>query len=165
MKPQHIIVHHELGFNGFAGVNEYHRQLDFPKSSMGFYCGYQYYIDLQGVVSQARKDDEMGAHTIGMNDKSIGICLMGNYDIARPTAPQLASLKSLVLKKMTEWAIPPNNIAGHRKYANKSCPGRLLSDSDIKDFFQPDRSYYVRLLESLKEQLLKLSPKKFGCVD
>lgn len=170
MRPNFIIVHHEYGFNGFASVNEYHRQLDFPESSLGFFCGYQYYIDLLGVITQARKDDEMGAHTVGMNDRSIGICVMGNGDIARPTAPQMIALKNLILKKMTEWAIHPNNIAGHRKFASyKSCPGRLLSDSDIRGFFQPDISYYQSLLNSLADMLRKIKLGALGgsaeCVD
>ncbi len=163
MKPLSIILHHELGNNGFYGVNDYHRQLWNFKSSLGFYIAYQYYIDHLGVVYQGRADDEEGAHTIGRNLDSIGICLAGNFDISRPTEAQLVSLKSLILRKMTQWTIHPNNIFGHRIYASyKSCPGNLWKESELKDLFNPDRNYYIKLLDSLKDLLMKLQTRKLG---
>lgn len=156
-KPSAIILHHELGNQGFQGVNEYHRQLWNFKSSLGYFCGYQYYIDKTGKVWQARKDDEEGAHTIGRNNDSIAICLQGNLDVERPSLVQLVALKNLILKKMTEWIIKPDQVFSHRTYASyKSCPGKLWKESEIKDLFNPDRNYYVKLLESLKEKLLNM---------
>ena len=162
MKPTSIIVHHELGNQGFQGVNEYHRQLWNFKSSLGYFCGYQYYIDKTGKVWQARKDDEEGAHTIGRNNDSIAICLQGNLDVERPTPVQLIALKNLILKKMTEWIIRPNQVFGHRMYANKSCPGRLFPESEVRALFQPDAGYYQNLLNSLKDLLMKLKTTQVG---
>lgn len=163
MKPTSIIVHHEWGSNGFWEVDEYHRQLWNFKSSLGHYIGYQYYVDKTGKVWRGRADDEEGAHTIGRNQDSIGICLEGNFDLQRPTALQMISLKNLILKKMTEWAIKPDQIFGHRTYAPyKSCPGKLFKDSELKELFQPDISYYQSLLDSLKNLLLQLKMRRFG---
>ena len=162
-KPISIILHNEWGSNGFYGVNEYHRQLWNFRSSLGFYMGYQYYISKNGTIYQGRADDEEGAHCIGRNSDSIGICLEGNFDLQRPTEAQMTSLKSLILKKMTEYAIRPDQIFGHRTYASyKSCPGGLLKESELKALFQPDLSYYQSLLNSLKNLLLSLQTRRMG---
>ena len=171
-KPTAIIIHHELGNQGFWGVNDYHRQLwNFP-SSLGFFIAYQYYIGKDGVVFQGRLDDEEGCHTKGRNFDSIGICLEGNFDYSYPTDTQIKSLKKLLLNKMTMWAIKPNEVYGHRVYANyKSCPGKLWRESDVRVLFEPDNSYYQSLLNSLKDILLKLKTIQLGssitkgCID
>ena len=163
-----LIIHHELGSNGFAGVNEYHRQLWNFKSSLGFFIGYQYYLDKSGKVWQGRRDDEEGAHTKGRNLDSIGICLEGNLDIELPTPNQMTSLKALILQKMTEYAILPDQVFGHRKFASyKTCPGRNISDADIRAFFQPTVSYYQALLNSLKDMLskIKLGKAESSCLE
>ncbi|OGK35105.1 hypothetical protein A3F59_02625 [Candidatus Roizmanbacteria bacterium RIFCSPHIGHO2_12_FULL_38_13] len=172
MKPTAIIIHHELGNHGFWGVNDFHKQLWNFKSSLGFYIAYQYYIGKDGIVYQGRLDDEEGCHTKGRNFDSIGICLQGDFDIERPTLAQTIALKNLILKKMTYWAILPNNIYGHRIYANyKSCPGRSWKESELRALFEPDANYYQNLLNSLKDWLLKVkvgalgSKATAGCID
>ena len=163
MKPTALIIHHEWGSNGFYGVNEYHRQLWNFKSSLGFFIGYQYYIASNGVVYQGRADDEEGAHCKGKNLDSIGICLEGNFDLNRPTNAQILSLKNLILKKMTEYAIKPDQIFSHRTYAPyKPYPGKLFKESELKSLFQADVGYYQSLLNSLKDLLLSLQTKKMG---
>lgn len=158
MKPTSIIIHHELGNNGFDGVNRYHQQIGFTKSSLGWYVGYQWYIASDGTKYQARKDDEEGCHTIGRNSDSIGICLEGNLDIQQPTANQLITLKALVLQKMKEWTIEPEQIFGHRFYAHyKTCPGRNISDAQIRSFFQADLNYIQIMINAIRDKLNSLS--------
>ena len=166
MKPTAIILHHELGSNGFLSVNEYHRKLWNFKSSLGWFGGYQYYIDKLGNIHQFRRDDEEGAHTIGRNKDSIGICLEGDFDRYRPTNLQIIALKGLILQKMTYWAILPKNVYGHRIFANKSCPGNLWPESEIRALFQPDLKYYQVLINSLKDWIskIKLGKKERGCL-
>ena len=125
--------------------------------------GYQYYIDRWGKVWQARADDEEGAHCKGRNNDSIGICLEGSFDETRPSQSQINAVKDLILRKMTQWAIPPNNVYGHRIYASyKSCPGLLWPESEIKKLFQPDMNYYQKLLNSLRDWLNSVKIKGLG---
>src|SRR3990167_6175171 len=170
-KPTSIIIHHELGNNGFYSVNEYHRQLWDFKSSLNYYIGYQYYINKLGVVYQGREDDEEGAHCKGKNNNSVGICLQGDFDNERPTAVQIIALKNLILRLMTKWAIHPKEIYGHRIYASyKSCPGKLFKESELRELFEPNASYYQSLLNSLQDWLRNLQLRKLGstasqCID
>lgn len=163
-KPIRIIVHHTAipGDPQLPGVNEYHKSLSFPKSSLGWHAGYTYFIEKSGQVIQTRTDTEMQAHTKGLNEDSIGICLAANLDYERPTNEQLISLKNLINRKMAEYGILPDKIAGHRTFRQTSCPGGRFPESEFKALFQPDLSYYKSLLETLKDLLLKLKTRNFG---
>lgn len=154
--PKYIIIHHTGGTDAnplapsstftFAQCDKLHKQrFDFI-SSIGYYVGYQYYIDNQGTVRQARADNEEGAHTIGKNNSSIGICLAGNFDIETPTASQVLALRNLVQKKMAMYNIPIENVVPHRKFAQKSCYGKLLSDTWAQETADKKRDTYWGLI-------------------
>lgn len=161
MSPiKNIIIHHEAGSNGFWGVNEYHRQLWNFKSLLGYYMGYNYYIDKSGKVWQARTDGEETAHTKDRNFDSLGICLEGNFDYELPNTAQKLALRDLLNRKMTEHAVAPNNIFPHRDYARKSCPGWRWTTSDIRSLFQPDVSYIQAMIDYIKRFLDSITPGK-----
>lgn len=139
MNPiKYIIVHHTGGTDAeplsdssnftVQQCDKLHRDRFNMKSSLGWYVGYTYYIDKAGVVTQTRKDGEIGAHTIGFNGNSIGICLAGNFDATLPTPAQIESLKKLIIEKMTKFNVLPENIVPHRKFAKKTCYGNRLGE-------------------------------------
>src|SRR5262249_31675440 len=61
------------------------------------------------------------------NDYGIGICLVGNFDVDRPTAAQIQSLNRLVAYLMKTYNIPANHVLGHRETKPTDCPGRNFS--------------------------------------
>lgn len=128
-KPSVVITHHAVSLRTHTvdDVDDWHKER-WPefRSSLGFWVGYHYVIDWDGTVTQTRKHNETGAHTIGMNDSSIGICFMGNNDFHKPSFAQMASWVDLYNK------LPKLPTRPHRLYANKSCHGKLLPD----DYFQ-----------------------------
>ena len=79
---------------------------------------------LFGRVYQGRADNEEGAHTIGYNKQSVGICLQGNFEEEEPTPTQMDALKKLVKEKKESYNISVVN--GHRNFSNTSCPGNNL---------------------------------------
>lgn len=141
--PQYLIIHHAGGTDAsplqdssnytVAMCDADHKARGFTKSSMGYYVGYQYVIEKDGKVTQCRKDDEEGCHTIGKNNSSIGIMLCGNFDATLPTPEQIYSLRKLLVEKMTQWKILPNFIVPHRQFASKTCYGNKLADSWARD--------------------------------
>ena len=68
MKKSFIIVHHSITPRDQApnraelGINRTHKARGFPKSSLGWYVGYQYILFGSGEIRQYRKDEEVGAH-------------------------------------------------------------------------------------------------------
>lgn len=89
--------------------------------------GYHYCILLNGIVEVGRPIGRSGAHTIGQNKNSIGICYIGGVeeDGKTPkdtrTEEQKISLINLI---RTLKSIYGDDIVvhGHRDFAAKACP-------------------------------------------
>ena len=157
-EPKYLIVHHEAppvitDSPRFGIVDSYHKTKGFPKSSLGYYCGYHYFIEKTGQIWKARQDNEIGAHTIGYNDKSIGICLAGDFDLEKPSIVQESALQSLLKEKMAYYGILPENIVPHRRFAAKSCYGSNLTDNWARNLVEDKR---IKILQALVEAYKKL---------
>jgi N-acetylmuramoyl-L-alanine amidase len=121
-KPEMVIVHHGGGDLDFNGVNEYHRQKWGFRSSLGYYIGYQKFIEFDGTLYVGRMDSEEGAHTKGYNRISVGICLQGNMENMKPTERQLKTLK----EELDKYKKQGLKIRVHRQFAATLCPGKYL---------------------------------------
>jgi len=102
--------------------------------------GYHYGIERVGgglSLQIGRPESQPGAHTkeMHMNLKSIGICVVGNFDLAPPGLEVMRFLADIVKRKGAEYGIPFNAVLGHRevglmagfdwrKGQYKSCPGK-----------------------------------------
>tara|TARA_R110000744_G_scaffold366990_1_gene476315 strand:- start:104 stop:508 length:405 start_codon:yes stop_codon:yes gene_type:complete len=88
--------------------------------------GYHYVIELDGSVNVGRHTDRIGAHTIGENRGSIGICYVGGMDanMENPkdtrTDEQKEGLVCLIndLKEQFKSI----TIHGHSEFSAKACP-------------------------------------------
>ncbi len=88
---------------GFKRVAEARRVFNPELPSIG----YHFVIDLQGVVLTGRGLDEVGAHALGYNAASIGICMVGGFEReGRFTGAQWQSLRDLVQLLGKEFGIP-----------------------------------------------------------
>jgi len=131
-KPKYIIIHHTVENNGFNSVNEYHKQLWGWKSSLGFWAGYQLYLEKPGKWYRARSDYEEGAHCPGHNKDSIGIAVQGDYS---PDKDKLSpELNFKLINKVDElrmkYNIPRKNVLGDKEGRIPSrpteCPAGLM---------------------------------------
>lgn len=66
------------------------------------------------------------------NDYGIGICLVGNFDIDRPTAAQMQSVSKLVAYLMKTYKIPASNVLGHGETKATDCPGKNMSIATVR---------------------------------
>ena len=87
--------------------------------------GYHYVILLDGTIQTGRLESEIGAHTVGQNVHSIGICYIGGLDAyGKPkdtrTSQQKNALKTLVAELLKKY--PGSMVHGHYEFANKACP-------------------------------------------
>lgn len=153
-KPQYIIVHHTGGMNDtFESVKAYHISKGWGN------IGYHVFIERNGTMRYGREDNEVGTHCIadGMNFKSIGICLSGNFEIEQPTQKQLDTLEEEIAFYRNEFNIPEQNILGHGKVkgANTLCPGKNLQvqiDNRKKKLLI---NLYTKVVELLMQLLKK----------
>lgn len=124
MKPDHIIIHHSLTADSqtvsWDAIRWYHRSLGW--TDIGYHAG----IELVGnryEILLGRMLEQPGAHTVGMNDRSVGICMVGNFDLGPPRAAQLDLLVRYVRSVMGLLEIPVERVTRHSDYASKTCPG------------------------------------------
>ncbi len=132
MNPTRIIIHHSLTKDdqtvSWNAIRSYHINECGWKD-----VGYHYGIELIGNdydILKGRMDNEEGAHCLGYNDHSIGICVVGNFDLIRPCINQLNLLKKLCNSLMEIYGIKADCVLGHRetyalrnKPVEKTCPG------------------------------------------
>lgn len=131
MTPRRIIWHHSAFDSNepqFDKIDAWHKDRGFPLSSLGYYVGYHYVIEPNGVVKQARQDTEIGAHDAGENSDSIGICLAGDFNKNMPTKEQEVAFKELWLRLIVGHKIPVLAIEPHRRDDTTDCPGKNLTD-------------------------------------
>lgn len=88
--------------------------------------GYHYVVDLDGTVEPGRPESEIGAHCLGHNQNSIGVCYVGGLaaDGKTPKDTRTAAQKEalLALLKKLKAKYPKASIHGHRDFAAKACP-------------------------------------------
>ena len=69
-----IILHHaEASRASVEDVNSWHIERGWAG------IGYHYYVRKDGTIWRGRPEWAVGAHAVGHNDKSIGICCEGAY--------------------------------------------------------------------------------------
>jgi N-acetyl-anhydromuramyl-L-alanine amidase AmpD len=137
---KYIVIHHTATDVGKAYL--IHRtHLD-----RGFWngLGYHFLIDNgslgkgDGQIEAAPRwiKQQSGAHcnSGGMNEKGIGIALVGNFNEEPPTGKQLQALTDLVKTLSHYYHIPAANIVGHRDApgANTECPGKRFPMANIR---------------------------------
>lgn len=139
--PTHLIVHHTAGTNQSTNWSAVVRSIWNQHVNINGWSdiGYHYLIDPDGVIYQGRTDEQVGAHFCATNSSTLGICVMGNFDLLEPAEPALYSLLNLVAGKSCEKMIHPvgqsfhppsglalNHISGHRDGCATQCPGAFL---------------------------------------
>lgn len=123
-KINEIIVHCAATPEGknfkAADIDRWHRERKMK-------CiGYHYVVDLDGTVEPGRPENEIGAHCLGHNQNSIGVCYVGGLaaDGKTPKDTRTAAQKEalLALLKKLRAKYPKASIHGHRDFAAKACP-------------------------------------------
>ena len=110
-----------------ADIDRWHK-------AKGWKCiGYNYVIDLDGTIEEGRPLEMTGAHTIGHNKNSIGICYIGGLDNNGKakdtrTQEQKDSMYLLVYQLLNLYELSISDVYGHYQFSNKSCPCFKIED-------------------------------------
>lgn len=132
-----IIIHHTATEDGReiapSQIDDWHRARGFLRTDQPAKwwlphltsIGYHHIIGRGGQIWPGRHPDERGAHALGNNSDSIGICLVG---MSKFTRPQWAAL-SLICDAYRR-DIPGLRIIGHMDApgAATECPGFDVRD-------------------------------------
>lgn len=125
-----VIVIHHAGFpegDKDSSAQELHK---FHQETNGWAgIGYHYVIRKDGTIEQGRRPQMIGAHAYKHNKNSIGICVAGNFNLVKPQAAQIDSLKLLTAWLCQRYKLNPMGrgvIVGHRDLNDTTCPGDNL---------------------------------------
>ena len=102
-----------------------------------FDIGYHYVITRSGEVQKGREDNVPGAHARGVNERSLGICLVGGVEsnnkkaVANFTHAQWDALEDLL--KDLKLKYQQAEVLGHRDLprVGKACPS-----FDVRSWWQ-----------------------------
>ena len=182
MKPlTHIIVHCSASAFGCAKViRQWHLEKGWKDIGYHFvimngrpWSSHEYLMSLDGRTEVGRfldgdnfiEDNEVGAHTLGYNQNSIGICLVGptpitkgNYAMAPAfydrlvdktvnakgfTEWQIGNLASLCRDLMSRHNIPVSNVLGHNETASGIKEGKTCPEFEVKQLRELLKPYFV----------------------
>ena len=103
-----------------ADVRRWHKARGFAD------IGYHYLIYIDGSVHEGRPIEKVGAHCLGHNAHSIGVCYVGGLteDGKHPCDTRTPEQRDALLALLKELKdkFPNATIHGHREFANKTCP-------------------------------------------
>jgi hypothetical protein len=133
-----IIVHHSATTTGGAAAfDKMHRAKGWDELGYDFVIGNG--TDTgngQIEVGSRWTKQKIGAHAKTsdnrFNEYGVGICLVGNFDVERPTPEQLKSLDKLIAYLMVTYHITPENILRHKDTKQTDCPGTYLNIELVK---------------------------------
>src|ERR1017187_7098731 len=129
-----IIIHHSATRMGSAEV------FDAAHRSRGMINGLAYHFVIDnGTEGKADGFIETGPRWIKqmhgghcrqayINERGIGICLVGNFSVDQPTSRQLDSLALLIHGLQDQFHIPDDHVLGHGEVIGEfsECPGSLF---------------------------------------
>lgn len=160
LTPKEVILHHSAGNDGtgydwgflryyhntyrvdYAVVSkeEFERRLIIKDGNTfyrpwGKHTGYHGGVEKVGQYWQfmiGKVWNEDGCHCVGHNKTGLGLCFVGNFDIAPPPDGQLEEGARIVKMWMNIYSIPIDNIFLHKDFNQTSCPGKFFDLDKFK---------------------------------
>jgi hypothetical protein len=117
------IAYHFVILNGQPTFLHYENQKEIFALDGSIECGR--YLDDDGFIS----DVEKGAHALGYNQNSIGICLVG---MRRFSERQMASLVMLAKELATIYRLSPAHFLGHYETKSGQAQKKTCPNIDMK---------------------------------
>lgn len=132
----YIVIHHSATPMGNPrGMDRYHRQERHMENGLAYHfvIGNGHGMGNGQIAIGHRWTRQLnGGHLASeaLNARSLGICLVGNFDKERPTARQLESLDALTEYLMKRCGVPRSAVKTHQQInpIGTRCPGRLFDD-------------------------------------
>ena len=108
-----------------ADIDRWHREQGYAM------IGYHYVILLDGSIEIGRPIEQIGAHCLGHNAHSIGICYIGGLDHhGRPKDTRTEQQRKAMEKLINNLLVQYHNakVHCHNEFSNKDCPCFNIED-------------------------------------
>lgn len=130
-----LTIHHSASENipEAEAVRDYHIDVKkFP--GIGYHALYD---PERKMMIQVRGWDDVCPHAYSMNDNSVSICILGNYETQYLDSLDILIISTMVDKLMTRYGLNPVAVCGHgdcvvyNSLNNTACPGK---HADVRQF-------------------------------
>ena len=145
-KVSRLVVHHTaltVGTDSRPPVERMRALYTYHTNNRGWGdIGYHFVIDEHGTIYEGKSggDYVVGGHVYCGNVGTVGIALMGNFEVEKPSQDQLASLKWLLDDLSERYDLPIDKpsrfhgkrtspIVGHGDLISTVCPGYFLRET------------------------------------
>lgn len=123
--PKMVILHHaEAKICSIEDVHRWHLENGWSG------CGYHYFVRKNGIIYIGRSEKAVGAHCLGYNSVSIGICAEGNFECEDMGQEQYSSILGLTRCMLSKYGI--SKVYGHKELYSTDCPGKNFPIDRIK---------------------------------
>ena len=96
--------------------------------------GYHFFIRKDGSIYRGRPEWAVGAHALGRNSDTIGVCVEGNYEEEK-TMPQTQKNSVKEILSYLKGKYPKVELKGHRDVGATDCPGKYYPMSEMINYF------------------------------
>ena len=129
--PHTIVVHHLEAEGSIWTVQFVHNMHIREQGWNGI--GYHFYIRTDGTIYTGRPTHMIGAHCLGANTNTIGVCFEGDF-MKKTYLPDAQYQAFCELKEYLEKQYNRTfQVKGHRELSSSECPGRYFPLDDIKN--------------------------------
>jgi hypothetical protein len=152
-----IVVHcSDADWGSMREINKWHKER-FSMTEDLLYVGYHFVVlngrilpelfipALNGSIECGRRLDEdkfietneKGAHALGYNEGSIGVCLIGRRDPKTGdlsfTSSQFDALKELLIDLCKQYDLKSDDVIGHNETESGKAQGKTCPDFNVGD--------------------------------
>ena len=123
-ETQYIILHHRAGDGDAQSIHELHLDRGYTG------IGYNFYVRKDGKIYRGRPIDAVGAHCIGKNNVSVGVCFEGNFE--NETMPDTQIKAGCGLISYLKQVYPKAEVKKHSDFGATACPAKNFPFETIK---------------------------------
>lgn len=142
---RHIVIHHAGVAEGTVrSLDRYHREERHMEHGLAYHFlignGHGLGDGVIGVGNRWKQQLDGGhLRSAVQNQTALGICLIGNFDQAKPTAKQLRSLEALTRALLRRCKLSSAAVTTHQQInvVHTRCPGKNFPTQAFLDRFKP----------------------------
>jgi hypothetical protein len=140
-------------------IDRWHRERKPPFREIGYHG----VVRWSGDIEPGRGDTVQGAHVVGLNNRSLGLCFSGCGEHEPLTEEQMAAGLKWTRDKMEKFNIDADHVIGHnenirlieqgdlaKKYRRvKACPGRYVDMDEVRRTLKGENSNEPKYCECI----------------
>jgi hypothetical protein len=94
--------------------------------------GYHYGVGPEGSVWRLRPLTRAGAHVLNRNQHTVGVVLLGNFDVEDPLIKGLPTAAQVTRALVERFKLTAGQIRFHREFQPKTCPGTRINLAEFR---------------------------------